>query len=198
MDQTIHPPVEPDVDRYSQAETLAGLSGDSSESAFLGIFLKYQGQLYSYICALTPALDTADEVFQRVSLALWRKKDTYDTSKPFLHWAMGFAKTEVRKILGELQRQPMVLTPEAIECIDRHFETSDATAMRVEALDHCLKKLPHRQQSLVRLCYSGSRKIQEIALSMNQTPNSIYLQLKRIREALYECIMTRVKETSPN
>ncbi len=177
-------------------DELTASSSDSGESPFLSIFLKHQNQLYSYICALTPGLDTADEVFQRVSMALWKKKETYDTSKPFLYWAMGFAKTEVRKVLGEQQRQPMILTPEAMESIDQQFHASDTSTERVEALDHCLKKLPRRQQVLIRLCYSGTRKIQDVATSMNLTPNSVYLQLKRIREALYDCIMARINEAT--
>lgn len=59
---------------------------------------------------------------------------------------------------------------------------------RREALSRCIDRLSPADRDLVRRCYRGTERIQRVAASTGRTPNAVYLQLRRIRHALLDCI----------
>jgi RNA polymerase sigma-70 factor (ECF subfamily) len=68
------------------------------------------------------------------------------------------------------------------------LELRDMLDARREALLHCLDRLQDHQRTLIEQCYAGKVSIKAIADDLGQPPNVLYMMLKRIRRALYECI----------
>ncbi len=58
---------------------------------FAALWTAAQATVSAFIRTLIPDLHQADEVIQRVAVALVRKFDRYDPTRPFVAWAIGVA-----------------------------------------------------------------------------------------------------------
>ena len=63
-----------------------------------------------------------------------------------------------------------------------------------QALDKCLQKLSEDQRELVRLRYFSGETLKQVAARMNRSPDAVYKQIQRIREALQQCISKRLDQ----
>jgi RNA polymerase sigma-70 factor (ECF subfamily) len=152
--------------------------------------LRHQTQLFGYIYSLVHDLDDADDLFQQTSLALWKKFDQYDPARPFLPWAFGVARFEVSNFLRARSRDRLYFSDELnLLLIDCHLELGlDGPDDRLSAMAGCINKLRRRDQDLLDACYGKSVRIPEIALEWGRSTQSIHNSLKRIRQALHECV----------
>ena len=165
--------------------------GDSSrlEHDFIRRFSECDRQLRIYIGSLLPNQDDADDVFQRVSIILWQKFDSFREDSSFLGWACGIAFYEVRNFLRVQSRNRLVFNDDLLASIaDQRLRTIDRAGQRGHFLETCILRLPEADQSLVADCYSGEHTIKEVAENMRQSSEAIYSRIKRIREKLRRCI----------
>jgi RNA polymerase sigma-70 factor (ECF subfamily) len=68
------------------------------------------------------------------------------------------------------------------------LELHDVLEARRTALRHCLDRLKREKRQLLERCYAGTDSIKEIAAELGQSPNVLYMTLKRLRRALFDCI----------
>ncbi len=175
----------------------AGGPATVSDTGFLEQFLAHQSKLLALLSAALRDRNVVEEVFQRVSVSLWLKRDQFDERRPFMGWATGFARQEILKLRDENRRRIVVLEPAALEAVAVVFAESVSTdEERQVALRDCLSSLPERQAQLVSDCYLGDRSIQSIAGERQQSANAVYLQLKRLRTVLQNCVSRKLSERS--
>lgn len=156
---------------------------------FLKQFAANQQRLFAFVVSLAPSWVDADDIFQSVSLVLWRKWRNYDPDRSFLDWAMGVARIEVRKHMAMQGRSDRMLSEEAMMMIESEIEqANDSIDPRLHALETCLDKLPRKHRSLLNQCYASRVKIKEVAVSHGLSCSALYGRLKRIREILHKCI----------
>ena len=62
------------------------------------------------------------------------------------------------------------------------------------ALKRCVEKLPDNDRDVLDKRYNSNATLKEIAAALNQTPNSFYKKLQRIRRTLFKCITRRLAE----
>jgi RNA polymerase sigma-70 factor (ECF subfamily) len=152
--------------------------------------LCHQTQLFSYIYSLVRNLDDADDLLQQTSLALWKKFDQYDSSRSFLPWAFGVARFEVSNFLRSRSRDRLYFSDELnLLLIEAHGELAlnDADE-RLGAIGRCISKLRRRDQDLLEACYGRSVRIADVAKDWGRSSQSIHNSLKRIRQALLDCV----------
>lgn len=151
---------------------------------------RHRSQLFGYIYSLVRDLDDADDLFQQTSLVLWEKFERYDPEKRFLAWACGVARFEVLNFLRTRRRRRLVLCEEAADLLieafdDRAFELAED---RRAALADCLKKLGPQDMKLLDDCYGRPSRIPDVAREWGRSSQSIHNSLRRIRQALHECV----------
>src|SRR5207248_2414199 len=157
---------------------------------FVERFVRSQDRIYAYVVTLLPNRADAEEVFQQTCLALWTKWDQFDPARDFVSWACGMAHYEARNFLrktadrGRVQLSEDVLSEVARTRLDAH----DALEERRQALQKCLAGLQPAQRELLDRCYAGAESIREIAGQRGEPPNALYMTLKRLRRALFDCI----------
>lgn len=158
-------------------------------------FILCQDKVYGYIATLLPRADDAEEVFQQTSLVLWKKWDEFDLSRPFVPWACSIAHFEVMNFLRR-QRGGRVFLSDSImaQVAADRLNAAEDLDRRAEALSRCLDQLPTSQRDLVERCYTGADSIKQVAAEMGRTANSVYMTLRRIRNALLDCIRTRLAQ----
>ncbi len=156
---------------------------------FVDKFAANQHRVFSFVVSLSPGWTDAEDIFQRVSIVLWQKWGDYDHSREFLAWAFGIARLEVLKYLSENNRRKELLGGDAMKAIqERTSEAQEEIDERMQALQHCLARLPRKQRSLIDRCYCGVETIKTIAREIGLTSDALYWRLKRIREKLHQCV----------
>jgi RNA polymerase sigma-70 factor (ECF subfamily) len=157
---------------------------------FVERFVRSQDRIYAYVATLLPNRSDAEEVFQLTSLALWKKWRQYDPGRDFVRWACGMAHFEALNFLRKhADRGRVRLSDEVLSAVARdRLELHDVLEARRLALRHCLDRLSRESRELLERCYAGKDTIKQIAEELGQTQNALYMTLKRLRRALFDCI----------
>ena len=160
---------------------------------FTRLLIEHEPALLRFILVTVPNRADARDILQECSVALWRRFPDYDSDRPFVAWAYGFARMEVRRFLRKSQRRAQ-LTERAIDLLiqaqQQHQHESDE---RDHHLEHCLKQLPEHQRKLLTGYYHQGHSVNELSEQNGPTIEAVYKSLQRIRGALHRCIETRMR-----
>ncbi len=183
--------------RYSMA---SGKEPEAeSDDRFVQLFAQNQLRLRAYIFTLVRDSSNADDVLQEASVALWKKRDTFDHRRDFFRWASGVALIEVLRFrrktaTDKLQFDEALIHTLALEYLDN----ADDCDRRRAALPDCLKKLSQQDRWLVSARYSSDITVAQIAEQLGRPLSTVYSSLVRIRETLYRCVQqTIAREAHP-
>ena len=171
----------------------------SSTAVFADLLRQNQSQLFGYIHSLVRDLHDADDLFQQVTLILWKKFDDFDPARSFLAWSCGIARLEVCNFLRVRGRSKLYFSDQHILLlIAAHNEMShDESEARGRALEKCIGKLRDADRQLVLDCYADSSDINRVAEQMGRSSQSIHNSLRRIRRALFECVRRTLNQQPP-
>jgi len=166
---------------------------DIRHQQFTGEFVRGQDRVYGFIASLVPNRTDAEEIFQQTLLVLWRKWDQFEPGTNFVSWACTIAHYEVNNYLRQAHRRTATLSSDVVELLvkERQQITGELDDRR-SALRECVDRLPQNQRTLIEQAYSGVSTIAELADQLGQTANALYLTLRRIRQALVDCINRRL------
>jgi len=154
---------------------------------------RHQEELFRYIFALLPHEEDARDVLQETSVALYRKFEEYDPTKPFLAWAYCFAYLEILKQRERNRRGARLLNRELIERLAREREQHEPILQaRLQALEHCLGELAPADRELIRQRYQGKTRSEELVRQSNTSRRTLFRKLDRIRRLLFDCISRQV------
>lgn len=169
------------------------LAADRRYEAFLSHFTRVQTQVLAYVRALVHDRAAADDVFQAVSLTLWRRFESFREGEPFLPWALGIARHEVLHYWRARRRDRLVFGEAALARLATAAAGLAAEAdFRQRALEACVEQLPERQRQLVALFYGQRLPAEQIAASWDRTVHAVYKALKVMRRGLLECVERRL------
>ena len=162
---------------------------EASTDRLLTLVSVSQDDLFRYIYSLVPNREDARDILQETVLAVARKFDNYDSSRPFLTWACKFAYYEVLRHRERNSGRLRYFSTEVLELLasDRDSQAHLLQA-RLAALDHCLKKLPPPDRSLLQQRYELKSSLDELADQIKQSRRTVVRNLKRIRGWLYDCV----------
>jgi len=165
-----------------------GCNGPETEE-FLRLLGAHERDLFTYVYALSPSWQDAQEVMQRVRIRLWQQFDQFDNTKSFSPWARAIAYYQILTYRREQSRQREVFNESLLEQISEKFEGfSRGTDERREALLGCLDKLGTRNRDLVYAYYGSHRQAtEEIASELSMTPSALRQAIYRIRKSLADC-----------
>jgi RNA polymerase sigma-70 factor (ECF subfamily) len=152
-----------------------------------------QATISAFIRTLIPDLHQADEVTQRVAVALVRKFDRYDTTRPFVAWAIGVAKYEVLYFRRQRATDKHVFNDELVDQIASRYEllATEVDPIR-DALEYCVDELKGRSKRVIELRYRDGMKSDNIASEMGFSAGAVRMLLCRVRDTLRRCIERRI------
>ena len=166
-----------------------------AESAeFVHQITRSQRQLHAFILSMVWSPTEADDVLQETNLVLWEKAGEYDSSRPFLPWAMRFAQLQAMAWLKRRQRQHnrLVFDHELVKLLADEAAVEPVFDARWQALAACLKKLRSEQRTLIARRYQPEGSVQDMAEAAGTTPKAVSDKLRRIRRALSDCMQQRL------
>lgn len=161
---------------------------DSRDDVFVEGLTRCHNAVYRFIATLVPNRADAEELLQETAITAWRERDRYDPQREIFPWLCGIA----RNLIGHYHRRQSMarrLEPQIVEqLLMRQMQQEPALQVRLEALHHCLEKLPDRQRELVKDYYNQEITIRDFAQRRQQTAEAVYKMLQRTRQLLYECM----------
>lgn len=158
-------------------------------------FLECERSLLRYVMVLVPDAHEARDVVQNTAVALWKKIDTYDPSRPFLNWACRYALLEARQHLHQKKRWGRFLDEGVVDLLlESRERLADELDQRRLHLRECLRKLPADRRDLVEAYYFRDEPVEGIAGEKGKTVAAVYKSLQRIRSALMDCVTRRLEE----
>ena len=157
-----------------------------------------QEKLFRYIFAILPHEEDARDVLQETCVALARKFDEYDITKPFLAWAYGFAYLEVLKQRERERHVTLRLTRDLMERLAREREEQEPVLQaRLLALESCLAELNSNDREVLRQRYELKTNTGELAEIFGLSRRTLFRKLDHIRAFLLECILRRLGGSTP-
>ena len=154
-----------------------------------------QSDLYAYVSAMLPFhKDAVADIVQETNLALLSKESSFDPSRPFMPWAIAFAKRQVKGYLTCAGRERVLFASDLIDELseiypDEHsVGTEDSGSDLLARLRSCRQKLKARDRLLIDLFYDRELPVHEIAHQLKRKDQSVRFALSSVRKKLGHCI----------
>src|SRR5262245_12060043 len=159
------------------------------------IWTESQPIVAAFVLSAIPDFHQAEDVLQQVAVVLVREFGQFDTSRPFLPWALGIARNLALKSRRDVaRRSKYVISDDMLDQIEIAFHEGEDSLVAVRKwLRHCLEKQPQKILELLRWRYAHDMKPSEAAAQMGITSNTVRAMLYRAREALRKCIRRNSK-----
>lgn len=172
-------------------------AGTDAAEEFVVLFAAHQRTIYLYLTALLPTRTDVDDVFQETSMVCWREFPRFEVGTNFGAWACTIAFNRVRAWRSKRSRESLVFSDEFIRAIsDELIEQEETYTERLDALQHCVEKLPRHHRELVVHRYRSQQSIESIAERVERSTDAVYRMLSRIRSSLHECVNQTIASNS--
>lgn len=155
---------------------------------------QHQESLFRYIYCLVPVEADARDIQQETSLALYRKWEQFDTSRPFLAWAFRFAYLQVLKHREKSARSPLTFDPDVLDLLaGEHERVADHLDRRLRLLDGCLQKLPASEKDLVTSRYARRESAEMLMDRLHLSRRTLFRRLELLRQRLHDCVTRQLE-----
>ena len=166
---------------------------EDNHEHFTRLLLESEPAMLRSIQVAVPHRADAREIMQETAVALWRQFDTYDSSRPFINWAMGFTRIETRRFLARESRRAQ-LSEKAIEALELEMEHPTEFDHAIEShLGTCLGKLSEKARRLIKGYYHEGRSPKALSERDGLTVEAIYKTIQRARRDLQTCIEKQIR-----
>lgn len=171
---------------------------DSAHESFVRLFTRERKRIYGFTYSLVPNTADAEDVFQQVSVVLWRKYGEFDTSRDFFSWACGVVYFTVQNFRRTKGRQRLLFSDDLVKKLsDERVKWSRQESDRSVALDECLSMLKASDRNLLMQIYGAGASPGEIATELGRTVQTVYNRLSKIRRGLLECVSQKMAHRQP-
>lgn len=160
----------------------------------------HQAELFRYLRFIGADYSVAEDLLQETFLRAFKSK-----AAPGLH-GQNSRRAWLRRIAHNLfidhcrrsNRSPVNFSSEEAETAENFWQSEfyqhDEGFGCMEALQQCLTKLSTSQRELIDAFYASRRSRDDIASSMGISSSGVKAALRRIRQALSECIQRKLSE----
>jgi len=172
-------------------------SGPDSErtAQFLQLYSVNQPRLFSYILAMIPAWQDAEEVLQEASIVLWQSFDQFEPGTNFWAWSKKVALNQVFTYRKRAKRLPIPISDSFITAVTEEYsDQADDLDSELEVLAECVEKLTPNERELISACYEPEVTIRQAASRLGRPEGTVYKSLTRIRRSLLKCIERTISE----
>jgi RNA polymerase sigma-70 factor, ECF subfamily len=151
-----------------------------------------QRTVAAFVRTMVTDFHESEEILQRVAVTLVRKFDQYDRSRPFVAWAMGFAKLEVLTFFRQRSNDRLVFDDALVAGIaESHQRAAERFLPTPQFLDECLEELDGRSRRAIQLRYGENLRTAQISRAMEISDGAARMLLSRARTLLRKCVKGR-------
>jgi RNA polymerase sigma-70 factor, ECF subfamily len=159
---------------------------------FMRLFVQHEPQILRAIMVLVPQAADARDVLQETSVVLWQQFAAYDPRRPFVNWALGYARNFIRRHFRAVERGRR-LSDGAVEALlTAAGPRAELMEQRADALAACLRDMPSASRQILEGYYYQQQTVQELSRRHSKSAEAIYKIIQRLRLALLDCINQRL------
>ena len=166
------------------------------EDEFVRLFIEHQTVLRAFIVSLLPGCQEVDDIFQDVSLTIWKNRSRYEPNTHFKAWIFALARFRVLSYWRDLQRNKESSLPEnLLDVLAKEADENiqlNAIQDQVKALRHCMLGLRQEDRGLILQRYWRKIPFAALAKDSSRSVNSLKVSLHRIRKQLRHCVKKRL------
>jgi RNA polymerase sigma-70 factor (ECF subfamily) len=167
---------------------------DDLHERFMRLFLRHETSILQSVLLFVPQRPEARDIVQETAVALWRHFPEYDPQRPFVNWACGFARIEVRRFLRQRQRRAQLSEAAAMALMATEDAEAPGREERERHLRECRDQLPPEHRRLLDGYYLEDLGVATLALRHARSEEAVYKTLQRIRRALLDCMERKQAE----
>jgi RNA polymerase sigma-70 factor (ECF subfamily) len=161
----------------------------SDQEHFSELVRDHETQLRSYILAMVPSWNDAEDIFQATCVQLWQQLDRLEGDEKFGAWAAKIAYYQVLSHRKRQSRSRITFSDSFIDAVGSGGVTLlEPISPRRAALEHCLERLEPHQRRVVDLRYAHNRPLSEVAGVVGKSLEAVYQMLARVRRLLRHCV----------
>jgi len=165
------------------------ISNQEFENAYKKSENRFIAYVYSIVKNLTDTQDILQEAFKKMVMKL----DSYDPSRPFEAWAIGFIRLQVLKYRQNKARDPsMELSEELLNTLSEDATDDEAFRLKREnmysAIEDGIKTLSPFLANLIKMKYQRDMSDNEIAIELGKNVGAIEMGLTRARRLLKDFV----------
>ena len=162
---------------------------------FTSLYSRNERYIFRFIASMLGQPDDAEDLLQETAKKLWKQFDSYDFSKDFLPWACTIARYEVLSFWKRQKVRRKYFSSDVIELLADDWDKRELEReAQSHALKNCVEKLAIKDRDILDQRYEGTHSLKDIAAKLQQSPNSLYKKLQRIRRSLFKCITQKLAE----
>lgn len=171
-----------------------------SREAFREILRFHHGRIRAYLSRFVRDRDAVDDLAQETFLTAYRSLPSYTGEAPLGLWliriaknrALAYLRNEQSRRHQETRNFQSVLAQSLLRTLESEQETAERQDLELAALRSCLEKLPETSAAIITDYYFNRRSAVDIARRTGKKKSAVWMTLLRIRNALRECMKTRL------
>ena len=164
-----------------------------NEEVLVKTLLEARARLIVGASVVLRDLHQAEDVFQELLVRALRMRESFSDAAGLLAWARVTARHLAIDHVRRRDRLDRILSEAALDAVDAQLERSaESASARMEAMRHCLERLPVESRQMLRLRYDVGHKGDELARQLQRSEAAIYKALSRLHQALKKCIDERL------
>jgi RNA polymerase sigma-70 factor (ECF subfamily) len=169
-------------------------AGDQMGGEFLALYSREAKHLYQFIRTLVANQADAEDAFQEVSAALWKKFDQFERGSNFRAWALQMARFSVSNLRQRQRRDGPQLSEQAFDVVaDDVADMQEVLERQHHALADCYQELTQANRQLIDQRYRTDVSVKELAEKLKRPLRTVYRLLDRVHASLLDCVERKMK-----
>jgi RNA polymerase sigma-70 factor, ECF subfamily len=170
-------------------------SSDERGERFMKLYTAVQRRLYGYIISLIPEVAPVEDIIQETVAVMWKQFDEFEPGTDFAAWACSVARNQIYNYIKVRQKQKKHFSSQTIEAIEEVIQQESQKAdQRFDALRKCIGRLSDKDRQLLVLRYETGATLKTVSQRVEQSVNTLYSRLYKIRIVLLSCVEKTVAQ----
>lgn len=142
-----------------------------------------------------PDAHTVEDIYQMTLVRAVHDADKLRDAEHAVAWARVTARNLAIDHIRKHRSRVAVLDEGVIELLEAELDRrgDEALVAKINALKHCVEKLPRRSRNLVNLRYDENRDGRSIAEQLGVSLDALYQAMRRVHVALRGCVEKQLK-----
>jgi RNA polymerase sigma-70 factor (ECF subfamily) len=147
-----------------------------------------QNALINIISSKIKNKSDAFDIFQKASITMWRKYDSFDKNTVFMAWASTIASYETKNYIRSFNRCPVKFDSETYDVVSMFLLSSsnEDNNDTLSKLNSAITKLDDISRRLVISVYIDGEEIKNLAKRDGKSPQTYYNKLNLAKKNLIE------------
>ena len=168
------------------------------DTDFVANLTSHQGMLLSYLNTILPGEPEVQDIAQRASIVLWKKRAEFKPGTSFKSWALSIAYWEARAWMSARKRKGwLIFDEDLVQAVTNRFTEQEelpecGNGDSIDALRQCLAKLRESDRLIVVNHYQHDKSLAECSRILGRNREALKKALFRLRAVLRRCIKAQL------